>query len=103
MKTRVSRMWILVVLLLVAATVAPVSVLDARAGEPRMPSAGSEAVARLPLQYGYNGWPNETAFFPNAPYICTDMIHLSFWFRAQFWVGLTLILLFAFNEQFIRV
>jgi len=36
-------------------------------------------------------------FFPNAPYICTDLIHLTLWFRGHFWVDLMLILLFAFT------
>jgi uncharacterized membrane protein len=36
-------------------------------------------------------------FFPNAPYICTDLIHLKFWFHHHFWTGLCLILLFAFT------
>jgi uncharacterized membrane protein len=34
-------------------------------------------------------------FFPNAPYIFTDLIHLWTSFRLQFWVDLTLILLCA--------
>ncbi len=41
-----------------------------------------------------SGW---LLFFPNAPYICTDVIHLTFWFRGHFWMDLTLILLFAFT------
>ncbi len=36
-------------------------------------------------------------FFPNAPYIFTDLVHLTNWFRAHFWVDLSLILLFAFT------
>lgn len=34
-------------------------------------------------------------FFPNAPYICTDLTHLKFWFNNHFWIELALILLFA--------
>jgi uncharacterized membrane protein len=34
-------------------------------------------------------------FFPNAPYICTDLIHLTSGFRAHFWVDLSLFLLSA--------
>jgi uncharacterized membrane protein len=34
-------------------------------------------------------------FFPNAPYIFTDLIHLWTSFRLQFWIDLTLILLCA--------
>ncbi len=34
-------------------------------------------------------------FFPNAPYICTDIVHLKFWFNHHFWIELALILLFA--------
>ncbi|MDB6066110.1 MAG: hypothetical protein JWR26_2318 [Pedosphaera sp.] len=34
-------------------------------------------------------------FFPNAPYIFTDLIHLNTWFRDHYWVDLTLILLVA--------
>lgn len=36
-------------------------------------------------------------FFPNAPYICTDIIHLSYSFRAHFWVDMVLILTCAFT------
>ncbi|MDB6018312.1 MAG: hypothetical protein JWR19_2801 [Pedosphaera sp.] len=36
-------------------------------------------------------------FLPNAPYIFTDLIHLNTWFRAHYWVDLSLILLFAFT------
>jgi fibro-slime domain-containing protein len=43
-----------------------------------------EAAAKLPLQYGYNGWPNETAFFPNAPlhnfYFTSEV---QYWFRYE--------------------
>jgi uncharacterized membrane protein len=31
-------------------------------------------------------------FFPNAPYICTDLIHLLFRFYSRFWVDMVLIL-----------
>jgi uncharacterized membrane protein len=34
-------------------------------------------------------------FFPNAPYIFTDLVHLNSWFRHHYWVDLSLILLFA--------
>src|SRR5215468_5243308 len=34
-------------------------------------------------------------FFPNAPYIFTDLIHLTNQFYRHFWIDLTLILLFA--------
>ncbi|HYG25029.1 MAG TPA: DUF1361 domain-containing protein [Verrucomicrobiae bacterium] len=40
------------------------------------------------------GW---LLFFPNSPYIFTDLTHLRFWFHNPFWVELTLILLFAFT------
>jgi uncharacterized membrane protein len=36
-------------------------------------------------------------FFPNAPYIFTDLIHLTASFYVHFWVDLTLILLCAFT------
>ena len=36
-------------------------------------------------------------FFPNAPYIFTDLIHLTAHFRRYFWVDLSLLLLVAFT------
>lgn len=36
-------------------------------------------------------------FLPNAPYICTDLIHLSSRFYGHYWLDLTLILLCAFT------
>ena len=36
-------------------------------------------------------------FFPNAPYIFTDLIHLTTRFYGHFWVDMTLILLCAFT------
>ncbi|RYZ09260.1 MAG: fibro-slime domain-containing protein [Myxococcales bacterium] len=43
-----------------------------------------EAEARLPLQYGYNGWPKESAFFPTAPkhnfYFTSEV---QYWFRYE--------------------
>jgi fibro-slime domain-containing protein len=43
-----------------------------------------EAAARLPKQYGYPGWPNETSFFPNAPlhnfYFTSEV---QYWFRYE--------------------
>lgn len=36
-------------------------------------------------------------FFPNAPYICTDIIHLYHGTYRQFWVDLSLVLLTAFT------
>jgi len=36
-------------------------------------------------------------FFPNAPYIFTDIIHLTKGFRAHFWVDLALFLSFGFT------
>jgi uncharacterized membrane protein len=34
-------------------------------------------------------------FFPNAPYIFTDLVHLTDWFQFHFWVDLSLFLLVA--------
>ena len=34
-------------------------------------------------------------FFPNAPYIFTDLIHLTTWFARYFWIDLAMFLLFA--------
>jgi uncharacterized membrane protein len=34
-------------------------------------------------------------FFPNAPYIFTDLIHLNSWFHGHYWSDLTMILLAA--------
>jgi fibro-slime domain-containing protein len=43
-----------------------------------------EGAARLPLQYGYNGWPNESQFFPGAPkhnfYFTSEV---QYWFRYE--------------------
>lgn len=36
-------------------------------------------------------------FFPNAPYICTDLVHLTSRRAGNFWVDLVVILLFALN------
>jgi uncharacterized membrane protein len=36
-------------------------------------------------------------FLPNAPYICTDLIHLTTRFYGHFWVDLVLILMCAFT------
>jgi len=36
-------------------------------------------------------------FFPNAPYVFTDLVHLDNWFVGHFWVDLSLILLFGFT------
>ncbi|MBI3414781.1 MAG: DUF1361 domain-containing protein [Verrucomicrobia bacterium] len=36
-------------------------------------------------------------FFPNAPYICTDLVHLTPPRAGNFWIDLVLILLFAMN------
>jgi uncharacterized membrane protein len=34
-------------------------------------------------------------FFPNAPYIFTDLIHLNYWFHGHYWSDLAMILLAA--------
>lgn len=34
-------------------------------------------------------------FFPNAPYIFTDLSHLDFWFQRHYWTDLSMILLIA--------
>ncbi|MDB6020526.1 MAG: rane protein [Pedosphaera sp.] len=34
-------------------------------------------------------------FFPNAPYIFTDLVHMFTWFRVNFWMDLSLVLLVA--------
>jgi fibro-slime domain-containing protein len=43
-----------------------------------------EGEARLPAQYGYNGWPAETSYFPNAPlhnfYFTSEV---QYWFRYE--------------------
>jgi uncharacterized membrane protein len=46
-----------------------------------------------------NGWKLWTLaglwllFFPNAPYIFTDLIHLNYWFHGHYWSDLAMILL----------
>ena len=48
-----------------------------------------------------NGWKLWTLaglwllFFPNAPYIFTDLIHLNYWFHGHYWSDLAMILLAA--------
>ena len=43
-----------------------------------------EAEARLPAQYGYPGWPNETAYFPNAtPHNFYFTSEVQYWFRYE--------------------
>ena len=47
---------------------------------------------------GWRLWSRVAAwllFFPNAPYIFTDLTHLNAWFRGHFWGDLTMILLVA--------
>lgn len=36
-------------------------------------------------------------FLPNAPYICTDLMHLGWWRHSIYWVDLVVILLFAWT------
>lgn len=44
------------------------------------------------------GWTGAwLLFLPNAPYICTDLIHVSARFYGHYWLDLTLILLCAFT------
>ncbi len=49
-----------------------------------MGATRDEAPARLPLQYGYNGWPLESQFFPGAPkhnfYFTSEV---QYWFRYE--------------------
>jgi uncharacterized membrane protein len=48
-----------------------------------------------------NGWKLWTLaglwllFFPNAPYIFTDLVHLNYWLHGHYWTDLTMILLVA--------
>lgn len=47
---------------------------------------------------GWSFWATASAwllFFPNAPYIFTDLIHLTYRTRGHFWTDMTLILLFS--------
>ncbi len=68
-----------------------------------LPLVFSLIVCRLHQQGGWRNWRFFASafawlvFFPNAPYIFTDLIHLHAWPRGQFWVDLVLILLFAWT------
>jgi uncharacterized membrane protein len=66
-----------------------------------LPLAFALGVCRLHRAGVRHGWKLGTLaalwllFFPNAPYIFTDLIHLNTWFRGHYWVDLTLILMFG--------
>jgi len=43
-----------------------------------------EGIAKLPAQYGYNGWPSEASFFPGAPkHNFSFTSEVQYWFRYE--------------------
>jgi uncharacterized membrane protein len=66
-----------------------------------LPLVFALGASRMKPGPGRNGWRFYLMgglwllFFPNAPYIFTDLIHLNTWFLGHYWVDLTLILLVA--------
>jgi uncharacterized membrane protein len=60
--------------------------------------AAHEDRAGAPPSWRVIGWTAAwLLFFPNAPYICTDLIHVTPGFHGHYWLNLTLILLCAFT------
>lgn len=72
-----------------------------------LPLVSAVVSLRFAKNFGWRHWKPWTAaavwllFFPNAPYIFTDIVHLGPVHDTRFWIDLILILLFAWPGFFI--
>ncbi len=60
----------------------------------RMVKTSTNTIGKFLLLFTFGFW---LLFFPNAPYIITDMVHLTNSYTQKFWYDLILIYLFAFS------